>query len=265
MAAAAAVALAPLSCGRAVMKLPTGANLPAADGASVVMQATAACAAVSTLTAQIAVNGSVGGRRLRGTLLAGFGRPASARLEAVAPFGQPLFILAAENNSATLLLPRDNRVLPRAPSDAVLEAIAGVPVDAAGLRTTLTGCAAPNAAATKRFGDDWRSAPAGDTDVYFQRDGRDGMWQLVAAVHHDAARGDWRAEFRDFSDGLPRTIRLISTDSKRFDLRLALSQVETNVPLGSEAFTVMIPREATPITLDDLRSAGPLAPQTHAR
>src|SRR5262249_47781025 len=157
------------------------------DGAAVVMQATSACGAISTLTAEIGVNGSVGGRRLRGTLLAGLGRPASARLEAGAPFGQPLFILAAENNTATPLLPRDNSVLARAPSGAVLEALAGVPVDAAGLRTTLTGCEAPNAAAAKRFGDDWRSAPDGDVDVYFQRDSRAGIWQLVAAVHHDGA------------------------------------------------------------------------------
>jgi len=266
VAAVAAVSLAALSCAPAVLKLPAGPSMPTSDGGLVIMQATAVCRAVTTLTAEIAVSGSVGGRRIRGTLLAGLAPPASARLEAVAPFGQPLFIFAAQGDSATLLLPRDNRVLPRAPSGAVLEALAGVPVDAAGLRTALTGCGAPNAAAMQRFGDDWRSAPDGDADIYFERDRSSGTWQLVAAVHHDPARGDWRSEYRDFSAGLPRTIRLVSGGSRRFDLRLGLSQVETNVPLGAEAFTVMVPRGAAPMTLDELRAAGPLAPPpTNAR
>jgi hypothetical protein len=43
--------------------------------------------------------------------VSGFERPGSLRLEGVAPFGSPAFILAARAGRATLLLPRDNRVL----------------------------------------------------------------------------------------------------------------------------------------------------------
>src|SRR5262245_55325481 len=98
------------------MKLPTGPGTPAPDAAALFDQAAAACRRVNTITAEIAVTGSVRGRRLRGRLLAGLAPPASARLEAPAPFGEPLFIFAARDEEATLLLPRDNRVLRRAPA-----------------------------------------------------------------------------------------------------------------------------------------------------
>ena len=51
----------------------------------------------------------------------------------MAPFGQPLFIFVATGDDATLLLPRDERVLEHGRPDAVLEAVAGVPLGAADL------------------------------------------------------------------------------------------------------------------------------------
>ena len=41
-------------------------------------------------------------------------------------------------------------------------------------------------------------------------------------------------------------------------MTLRLSQVEVNVPLPADAFTVQVPAEAVPITLDELRDAGPM-------
>ena len=49
----------------------------------------------------------------------------------------------------------------------------------------------------------------------------------------------------------------MSRFTRSFDLRLTLSQVEINVPLGADAFTVQIPRSARPISLDELRHARP--------
>ena len=74
-------------------------------------QATDACRAIRTLTAEVAVSGSAGGHRLRGRLSVGVAAPASVRLEAVAPFGAPLFFFVATDNDATLLLSQDDRVL----------------------------------------------------------------------------------------------------------------------------------------------------------
>jgi len=77
-------------------------------------------------------------------------------------------------------------------------------------------------------------------------------------VHRNAPRSEWRAEYQDLRDGLPRTIRFASADG-RVDLRLTLSQVEVNVPLGPDAFRVPIPPSAVPISVNELRESGPLA------
>jgi hypothetical protein len=247
-----------------MMKLPSGAGTPTSDGAEALSEATAACRAVSTITAVIAVSGSVGGHALRVKLLAGLAAPALARLEAVAPFGQPLFIFVARDGDATLLLPRDDRVLEHGRPEAVLEAIAAVPLDAEGLRAVLTGCAAaPDAAGARQLGDDWRVVPDGERDLYLHRDSRVAGWRLVAAVHRESSTPAWRAEYGGFNaavppNGLARTVRLASVGSNRFDLRLVLSQVEINAKLDEDAFNPQIPPTATPITLSELRTAGPL-------
>ena len=154
-------ALSSASCAAPLMKLPAGAGAPAPDAADALAQATATCRGIRTLTAEIALSGSAGGRRVRGRLSAGVAAPASVRLEAAAPFGPPVFIFVATNDDATLLLPRDDRVLEHGRPGAVLDAVAGVPLDAADLQTTLTGCAPPVAqAAGRAFGADWRVVTA---------------------------------------------------------------------------------------------------------
>jgi hypothetical protein len=106
--------------------------------------------------------------------------------------------------------------------------------------------------------------PDGPHELYLHRESPGG-WRVVSTVHHATAAGagrseDWRAEYRDFQNGLPRSVRFVSSDPKRFDLRLALSQVDLNVTLGDEVFRVQVPRDADPITLEELKRQGPLAP-----
>ena len=263
-----------IACGGPLMKLPSGPGAPAPDAADLLAQATSACRGVRTLTAEIGVSGSVGGRRTRGRLSAGLAAPASARLEAFAPFGQPFFIFTATGDEATLLLPRDARALEHGRPDAVLEAIAGVPLGAAELRATLTACTtgAADVAGARRLGDPWRAVPVGaGREVYLHRESASAKWRLVAAVRHAAGPGrGWRAEYRDFENDLPRTVRVTSESDRpsRFDLRLTLSQVETNAPFDADVFRIQIPRSATAITLEDLRQWGPLAekpPNANAR
>jgi hypothetical protein len=242
------------------MKLPSGPGTPASDARDALADATSACRAVSTITAEIAVSGSVGGQRLRARITAGLAPPASARLEAMAPFGAPIFIFAAVNDQATLLLPRDNRVLEHGRGAAVLEAVAGVPLDAAGLREALIGCGSltADAASAKQAGPDWRIVPDGSSDVYLHRERSAGRWRLVAAMHHGTPGGDWRAEYSGFQpSGLPQTVRFTSGPGDRFDLRLVLSQVDINTTLGAEVFRVQVPPNAVPITLDELKHARP--------
>lgn len=239
------------------MKLPAGPGTAATDVVDALTQATSSCHSIRTLTAEVAASGKSSGQRFRVRLSVGVAEPASARLEAVAPFGPPIFILAAINDEATLLLPRDDRVLQHARSIDVLEAVAGVPLSAAELRLVLTGCASevlrPEGLA---LGPDWRVVHerAGDA-LYLHRSGPAQPWQLVVIV-----RATGRIEYRDHLNGLPRTIRMTNTardGGADFDVTLALSQLETNVPLGAEVFRVDIPRTAQPITLDELRHARP--------
>jgi hypothetical protein len=257
-----ALAIATVACGAPLMKLPQGPGAPAADAADALSQATAECRAVRTLTAEVAASGRADGSRFRGRLLAGVAAPASARIEAVAPFGPPLFILVATGDDATLLLPRDDRVLERGHPREVLDAVAGVPLDAADLFVTLAGCAPgdPPARGNER-GSDWRVLEGADgVELYLHRDGTPQPWRLVAMIRRPASGPAWRAEYRDHQGGLPQTIRLssIATPGGRgFDLTLRLAQVETNVPLEPSVFRVDVPPSASPITLDELRHARP--------
>jgi hypothetical protein len=252
------------SCGAPMMKLPSGPGAPAPDAADALTQATGACRAVRTLTAEVAASGKAAGRRFRGRLSVGVAAPASARIEAVAPFGPPVFIFVATNDDATLLLPRDDRILEHGRPDEVLNAAAGVPLSPADLHTTLTGCAPPVSQPQGReLGSDWRmvSEGRGSTGdaLYLHRDGAAQPWRLVAVIHR-AKQPAWRAEYRDHQNDLPRSIRVATIDARQgagFDLSLGLTQVETNGPLDAGVFRVEIPRSAQAITLDELRRARP--------
>jgi len=259
-----ALTLSCTACAPALMKLPLAPGTQPVDATTALDAATRACRNLSTITAEIGVSGSVGGRGLRARMTAGLAAPASARLEAVAPFGQPIFIFVARDSDATLLLPGDRRVVEHGRPADVLDAVAGVPLDAAALRVTLSGCAeAARAQDARQAGDNWRIVPADAGTLFLQRESSSAPWRLVAAEHR-AASGSWRAEYRDFrvsepAAGLPQAVRLASLDGKRFDLRLALSQLEINTTLGADAFTVQIPAGTEPITIDELRRSGPLA------
>jgi len=260
-ASALAAGLFTTSCGAhlaKMSKLPAGPGTPATDAADVVMQATAACRNINTITLEMSVHGSAVGHRLRGRLTAGLAKPASVRLEANAPFGQPIFIFVADgpgDNAASLLLPRDRRVLERGKPADVLEAVSGVPLDAVALRTLVTGCAnMPDVSDAVAFGDDWRVVPDGGDNVYFHHTSTSPAWELVTTVRRDG----WRADYSMFQNSLPRVVRIVSQPPGRFDLQLDLSQVEINVPLGPEAFRLERTAGAQPISLDELRQSGPL-------
>jgi hypothetical protein len=179
-------------------------------------------------------------------------------LEAPAPFGAPLFVLAATGNDATLLLPRDRRVLEHGQPRQVLEAVAGVPLEPADLRVTLTGCdsGSPDVVNARAFGDSWRMIP-GSRELYLHRQHGAESWKLVSVVQRGA--DGWRADYREFLNDLPRDISLVSLEPGRFNLRLALSQVEVNVTLEPSTFRVTIPPGTEPLTLNELRTAGPLS------
>ncbi|MDR1989972.1 MAG: hypothetical protein LBQ09_07040 [Acidobacteriaceae bacterium] len=258
-AAALLLPLVSAACGVPLMKLPSGPRTPAPDISAALDQATRGCRAIHTLTAEISVSGNVATQSLRARLLAGVAAPADLFLDAPAPFGASVFQLAARGDEATLLLPRDRRVLTGAHTADVIEAIAGIPLTAEDLRMALTGCARTNAASGgESVGENWRIVP-GDEEIYLHRETAALPWRVAAVTHQMGGGAGWRAEYQDFRNGWPSTVRFVSLQSGQFDLRLSISQVETNTALDPGIFRVSVPAGFGPVTLDELRQSGPLA------
>lgn len=244
------------SCAPKALTLPTGPSTPLTDWSAIVHDALSHCQDVRSLTLEIGLSGKVGKTKLRGRLQAGFRAPDAIRLEAVAPFGAPFFILAGSDDKATLLLPRDERVLAGAKPSTVIDALTGLDVSPADLRAWLAGCPGTDldVKSARSHGAEWATVETGTGRVAWMR--RTDRWRLVA-LNQDRLS----VEFTDHAGPQPQRIRIrheASGATPGVDARLALSQVETNVELPAAAFTVNVPSNAAPITVDELRASGPL-------
>ena len=202
--------------------------------------------------------GGWAGRNSGAGFLAGFERPSSLRLEGVAPFGPPAFILAASAAGATLLLPRDPAVLTGEPPEAILAALVGIDLQPSQLQSVVAGCGLGASPPTggRSFAGGWaRVDLSGGASAFLKTEG--GHWQIQAAVAPPI-----RVEYGERQSGRPASIRLLLEDEAgegpRADLRLRVSQVQINVALDPAAFTVRVPATAARITLEELRHAGPL-------
>jgi outer membrane lipoprotein-sorting protein len=243
-----------VACGRKVPSFPSGPGTPLPTFDAAYKEATNACRDVKTMTASMALSGKAARTKLRGRIDAGFAAPSKMRLEGRAPFGRPIFVLTADGSNATLVLPRDERVLANAPPDQIVEALAGVALTADALRTIVTGCGLSQGAPTggQAYSGDRAAITLGRGTAYLRRAGS--SWQLIGA-----AADPLTVFYDDFSGGRPTTIRLRTASSgSASDLTLRLSQVDVNSPLEAKAFQADPPERATPLTLEELRRAGPL-------
>ena len=95
---------------------------------------------------------------------------------------------------------------------------------------------------------------SGGAAAYLQRDKQTG-WFVRAA-----AREALTIAYDAGAQGTPPSVRLLSNGSSASasDLRITLSQVAIDQKLGPEVFSVNVPAGATPISLKELREAGPL-------
>lgn len=257
----ASVALAALvlvsACAPRRFAAPTTGGTPDPALGEAFQKANAACAELRTLTADIGLSGRVDGRRVRGTLQVGLTRDGGVRIEAVAPFGAPIFTIAGRADEGTLWLPRSNEVVRAAPS-AILEGLTGVSLPPAGLFELVSACPAADdavvraerftspdlARVTLRGGAEiwWKPGPAGVQPIAVRREG---------AV----------AEYLAFAAGRPQKLRLgtpAAAGAARADLTLTVKGVDANVALGAEAFTVDVPAGAKVLALSELRQAGVL-------
>ena len=253
LCAVAACAVVLSSCAARVPARPTGPETADPTAIDAFNQATKQCTGLQRLTAELRLSGRAGGERLRGTLHVGLAAPASVRVEAIAPFGQPVFILAGRDNRATLLLPREDRVLRDAPVASVFERLTGLSIDATDLRLILTGClSAPADPSNGRaFARDWRAVTLASGVVAYLKN-VNGATVVVAADH-----GQWRVDYGNYLNNWPRQVRIRSV-SGEVDMTAAVGEFEINTEIDSKAFEVAVPATAAPMTLDHLKSVMPL-------
>ena len=239
------------ACGTPRVTLPGGTGAPAPDFASAYAEARAACDGLRTMQAELGLSGRAAGQRMRGRVLAGL-VPGALRLEGVAPFGAPVFILVADGTRGTLLLSRDRRVVLDAPPEEILNALVGIRLGPDDLRAMFSGCvrAAGEATTARAYGADWLAVDlaAGGT-VYLRR--IDNAWRIVAGRY-----GGLEIDYPAFQGARPSQVVVRGPD---LNLALTLSQVELNGDLPRDQLVALkIPDGVAPLSLDELRAAGPL-------
>jgi hypothetical protein len=241
------------SCAARQPGRPSGPSSPLPDAAGALTTATAHCAGLTTLTAELGLSGRAGDQKLRGRIITGLEAGGAARLEGVAPFGPPVFVLAARKEQATLLLLRDKRVLQSVTVADVLERLTGLSMGADDLMQAIAGCVGRGATPGegRQWSNGWRAVAAGEGRTVFVRQVA-GRWTIVAA---DTDR--WRADYSEVVNGFPRSVRLRSTDG-RVDVSAQVRELEINTPIDAAAFEVQIPTGTRPMGLDELRSVAPL-------
>src|SRR5437868_705405 len=98
-----------ISCGPKLPPRPVGNPAPDPTAIEAFNTATAACKGFRSIEGELSLSGHAGSERVRGRILTGLESGGAVRLEAVAPFGAPFFVLAGRNERATLILPREHR------------------------------------------------------------------------------------------------------------------------------------------------------------
>ena len=246
------------SCTSPRLVLPDGAGAPLADYHDLFDAVIGPCRQVRTLELMLAIRGQTGGRSLRGRVRGALARPESLRLEGLAPFGAPGFVLVAGDQPAILLLPREQRVVTDATGQDLLDALTGLPLTPADFQAVITGCLVPDPrplnARTYRNG--WVGVELeGDATLYLQRLGDTPV--MVAG-----RRPGFIIEYDDHARGLPRRVRVQTAVSGAVvtDLTATMSQVSINIELDGQAFVPVVPDGFVPMSVDALRSTdGPLA------
>jgi hypothetical protein len=243
---------------------PVGNPTPDPTAVDAFTTATAACKGFRSIEGELSLSGRAGDERVRGRILTGLEAGGAVRLEAVAPFGAPFFILAGRNERATLVLPREHRVLKDTGVADVLGRITGLTLGAEDLRLIVSGCLVENAAPTdgRQWGSEWKAVTIAPERVAYLRL-QNGQPRLTAADY-----GTWHVDYSAHTSGFPRVIRIRSTPGPGspgeggIDITARIEQLEVNTPINPRAWTVDIPSDAEPMTLDELRSIAPLADRT---
>lgn len=199
------------------------------------------------------VHGRVGKESLNATIIGLVTRADQISLSMRVLFGAPAFVLGGTGDTATLWLPHDKRML-NARADEILEALTGVRLGPRALLAVLTGCVAQaDAIVSSARYDALGAITTADARVFLQN--RDARWRVTRGltagliVEYSDPQGDW-----------PQMVRLTTEAGHEpaVSLSIRLEQIDVNLPHEARDFVVSPSADALPITLDDLRAAGPL-------
>ena len=250
------------ACAAKTPPRPVGAPTPDPTAIEAFTAATAACKGFRSIEGELSLSGRAGNERVRGRILTGLESGGAVRLEAVAPFGAPFFVLAGRAERATLVLPREHRVLKDTAVADVLERLTGLALGADDLRLIVSGCLVERAEPSdgRQWSGGWRAVTIGPDRVAYLRV-VNGQPALTAADY-----GPWHVDYSAHAGGFPRVVRVrragAATKADELDITARIEQLQVNTQINPRAWSVEVPSDADPMTLDELRSIAPLAERT---
>jgi len=261
--AATLIAVAGIACASYVpprVVVPIGPGTPEPKALDYWWAASNACRTAQTYSAELRISGRVAGEKLgRATIHSAVTRKDQIRLEAVAPIGGPIFVLAGTDRLATLTLPRDKRVV-TAPAADIVEALIGIRLTPWDWLDVLSGCVrreAPGSgvrigeAVVLEAGSASRAAEKGA--IVLRPEGT--AWRIAGGERVGA-----NVDYQLFAGTWPSRVRINSRAGAPVDLDLTIdvSQTFVNTEFKPAVFESPASGGFAPMTLAELRAIGPL-------
>jgi len=241
------------ACAAKVFVPPTGAGVPAANAADVWKEASSTCADVKNINATLRVALRQGRLRSPGITVSAIATSAGQlRLQ-----DSTIFAMAGTAAKARLVLRQDRRYVDGRAED-IVDAFIGARIGPERLLAVLTGCftQAPASAKTPEAVQHGSliEVPAPDGTMYLKR--VSDRWHVTAGI----APG-LNVEFRSFEGYWPMSWRATSTATASDPVILDVTiedRVVNDAQIDPAAFQVVTPAGFTPMTVEDLRTNGPL-------
>jgi hypothetical protein len=251
----AALAIGAAGCAPRAFVRPAGPSSVEPDAAAIWHAASASCRETAAVQAALGLTGRIRGRRIPGLAAATIYTVATATgdiaLEARMP-GRLLFKLGGNASLATLLLVDDRRVV-RGPAAEIVDALMGVRLEPGQLLAVLAGCISRADRVERGLRYD-RVLEVTTTDATVFLEPRGTGWTPRAGTI-----GPLAIEYDRDASGALREIRFRSAPGAAVDVALSLrvKAIDAHPALTAGMLAVSVPDDARPMTLDELRDAGP--------
>lgn len=245
-------------CGHRMFVPPAGPGSPVTDVGPAWTAATSLCRSATTYVAALRVSGRAGSSRIWPVSVeAALAGDDSIYLSATFS-GRPIFVLAGRAGRATLWLredPQNPRAVVATPGE-IVEAILGMSLSPSRLLAVLSGCVTRAFSATSAVSHGSLIAVlTEDARVFLERQG--GVWQTRAGDADGLV-----VEFQRESSRLPQKVWIQTAPGRdpRATLDVTVNSAELNGAVPASFFDVPPGAAAAePMTIDELRAAGPLA------